>query len=85
MVIPLWMYPVLVWTIVWKAVAAWKAARKGHLVWFVAFFIVNTVGILPMVYLFFFQNMNSSRGNKKKVKKKVRKKVAKRKIPVLFK
>ncbi|MCK5591503.1 MAG: hypothetical protein KAI72_06065 [Candidatus Pacebacteria bacterium] len=83
--IPLWMYPILIWTIIWKAVAAWNAARKGHLIWFVAFFVVNTIGILPMVYLFFFQNMNFSAKGRKKVKKRVDKKTRKKKFPVLFK
>ena len=78
--IPLWMYPILVWTIAWKAIASWKAARRGHLIWFVAFFIVNTVGILPMIYLFFFQNMKSVTKNKRRGKK-----VAKKKFPALFK
>ena len=58
--IPLWVYPILIWTIIWKATAAWKAARKGHLLWFVAFFIINTAGVLPIVYIFFFQNLKIS-------------------------
>jgi len=73
-VIPAWIYPVLVWTIAWKAVGAWKAARKGDLVWFVAFFILNTGGILPIVYIFIFQKLKFSG---KKVVKKVTKKVVK--------
>ena len=78
-VIPWWVYPVLVWTVAWKAVAAWKAARKGHLVWFVVFFIVNTIGILPIIYLAWFQDVDYNKG-----KKRVRKKVVK-KAPKLFK
>jgi len=71
---PLWIYPILVWTLVWKAVGAWKAARKGHLVWFVMFFIFNTAGVLPILYLLFFQKMDFSGKSKKKVKKKASKK-----------
>ena len=78
-VIPWWVYPVLVWTIAWKAVATWKAARKGHLIWFVVFFIVNTIGILPIIYLTWFHDTEREM---KKVRKTVRKK---RKWPVLFK
>jgi len=76
---PWWIYLVLVWTIAWKAVAAWKAARRGHLIWFVAFFIVNTIGILPIVYLTWFQDVDYSKGKKKS------RKVVKKKWPVLFK
>lgn len=72
--IPMWVYPILIWTIIWKAVASWKAARKGHLLWFVVFFIVNTAGILPMIYIFFFQNMKFVKKKGKNVsKKKVKK------------
>ena len=84
MTIPVWVYPVLIWTIAWKAVAAWKAARKGHLIWFVVFFAVNTVGISPIVYLAWFQNVDYNKG-KKKVRKKFARKSAEKKTPTLFK
>jgi hypothetical protein len=77
--VPLWVYPVLVWTIAWKAVAAWRAARKGHLIWFIVFFVVNTIGILPIIYLAWFQDVDYKRKLKKKAKKKVKK------FPVLSK
>ena len=77
-VIPWWVYPIFVWTIVWKAVAAWRAARKGHLIWFAVFFVVNTVGILPIIYLAWFQDVGYKK--KRKVRRAVRKKV-----PTLFK
>ncbi len=76
--IPLWLYPVLAWTLVWKAIGAWKAAKKDHVIWFVAFFIFNTLGILPILYLLFFQNMVPYKKIKKvSVKKVVRKKSSK--------
>lgn len=42
------------WTIVWKGLALWRAARNGEKVWFVALLIVNTAGILEILYLFVF-------------------------------
>ena len=77
--IPTWVYPILIWTIAWKAVAAWKAARKGHLIWFVVFFVVNTIGILPIVYLAWFQDVDYNKGKKRVLKKAVKK------TPKLFK
>jgi len=71
--VPLWVYPILIWTIIWKAAAAWKAARKGHLFWFVVFFVVNTVGVLPIIYIFFFQNFKASKKGKKKMVRKSKK------------
>ncbi|MCK4997353.1 hypothetical protein KAS08_03535 [Candidatus Pacearchaeota archaeon] len=87
--LPIWFYPVLFWTIIWKGIAAWKAARKGHLSWFVAFFILNTFGILPILYIFFLNKVNFYSVDKKVIikkrviskKKVIRKKV--KKIPTL--
>ena len=44
----------VVWTLVWKGLALWRSARAGQTVWFVVLLIVNTVGILEIVYLIFF-------------------------------
>jgi methionyl-tRNA synthetase len=44
----------LIWTISWKGVALWKAARNESLGWFVVMLIINTLGILEIVYIFFF-------------------------------
>lgn len=38
-----------------KGVALWYAARAGQKYWFVALLILNTVGILPLVYIFLFR------------------------------
>ena len=41
----------VIWELVWKGFALWKAARNNHSAWFVCIMIFNTVGILPIVYL----------------------------------
>jgi methionyl-tRNA synthetase len=38
-----------------KGIALWKAGNRKDLGWFVALFILNTAGILPAIYLLFFQ------------------------------
>jgi len=50
LVIPL----VVVWSMAWKGIALWKAGRNDHLAWFIVLFIVNTLGILPIIYIFAF-------------------------------
>ncbi len=52
----LWLviFLVIAWEAVWKGIALWRAGRKGHLIWFIALFILNTVGILPIIYIFAF-------------------------------
>ena len=44
----------VVWEMAWKGVALWRAGRNAHLVWFIAMFIFNTLGILPIIYIFAF-------------------------------
>ena len=41
----------LFWEIVWKGLALWKSAKKGQKYWFIALLIVNSLGLLPIVYL----------------------------------
>ena len=41
-----------IWELVWKGFALWKAAKNNHIVWFVCIIFFNTVGILPIIYLF---------------------------------
>ena len=45
---------VSIWDVVWKGIALWRAARNGHQVWFIFLLIVNSVGILPIIYILFF-------------------------------
>ncbi|HOW37067.1 MAG TPA: DUF5652 family protein [Candidatus Pacearchaeota archaeon] len=55
---PLWavgIWAVVAWEAVWKGIALWKAGRNNQLGWFIALLILNTVGILPILYLLFFQ------------------------------
>jgi hypothetical protein len=39
------------WEIVWKLIALWRAGRNNHLGWFVCIALINTAGILPIIYL----------------------------------
>ena len=40
------------WEAVWKVIAMWKSARNNHLAWFICIALINTAGILPIVYIF---------------------------------
>lgn len=42
------------WTIVWKGIALWIAAQEKSKKWFVAILVLNTFGILEIVYLIWF-------------------------------
>jgi len=43
----------VLWSIVWKGLALWRAAQRGEKIWFAVFLVVNTAGILEILYLFF--------------------------------
>ena len=49
-----WFFLLIVWSLVWKGLALWKAAREGSKVWFVVLLILNTAGILDILYLYVF-------------------------------
>ena len=50
-----WLIVVLaIWDSVWKALALWRAARNNSVPWFVVIMIFNTIGILPILYLYIF-------------------------------
>lgn len=60
---------IVVWETVWKGIALWKSGKNKQLPWFVCIFIFNTLGILPIVYLLFFQKRTerkSSHRNRKR-------------------
>jgi len=40
------------WSLPWKGYALWRAARLGHMRWFIALLILNTAGILDIIYIF---------------------------------
>jgi predicted permease len=51
----------IIWELIWKLVALWKAGRNRQLGWFIAMTVFNTLGILEMVYIYFFQKDNNDR------------------------
>ena len=62
---PLFWFPglvigLLVWSLIWKGMALWKAAKKNDRNWFIALLLINTAGILDILYIYVF-----SKGTKK--------------------
>jgi methionyl-tRNA synthetase len=53
--IPAWgLMLLLAWIIAWKGLALWKSARLKQPVWFIVLLVVNTLGILEILYIFVF-------------------------------
>lgn len=43
---------ILIWSLIWKGLALWHSARRSQRNWFIALLILNTLGILEIIYLF---------------------------------
>jgi methionyl-tRNA synthetase len=48
------LFALIIWTVIWKGIALWKAARNTDKLWFIALLVINTVGILEILYIYFF-------------------------------
>jgi len=56
-----WLIPAIVaWTLPWKGVALWKAARNGSKKWFIALLLINTMAILEILYIFKFSKKSDA-------------------------
>ena len=53
---PGWFFPIvpllMLWVIFWKGLALWHAGRRGQVWWFLILLVVNTAGVLEIIYLF---------------------------------
>lgn len=57
----LWvLLPLIVWSLAWKGWALWLSARRGEKWWFVALLVINTAGILEILYIFLIAKRKDS-------------------------
>ena len=57
-----WLFSlIMIWSLAWKLAALWKAARHKSLFWFIALALINTVGILEILYIFVFSKMEHTK------------------------
>ena len=71
---PLALIILLAWSLIWKGVALWKSARKNSIVWFIILLVVNTAGILEILYIFIFSKIGKAEKTKKAKRSRKRKK-----------
>jgi len=66
--------PTILWSIAWKGLALWHAAKRNEKWWFIGMLVINTVGILEICYLVFvvrlFQGVTIKPTTTKPTKKK---------------
>lgn len=49
------------WSVVWKGLALWSASQNQQRAWFVVLLIVNTMGILEIIYLLLYRKDKEAR------------------------
>ncbi|MDB5187957.1 MAG: hypothetical protein JWO50_477 [Candidatus Kaiserbacteria bacterium] len=47
------------WSLFWKGLALWHSAHRNQPWWFVILLVVNTAGIVEIIYLFFVAKLTS--------------------------
>lgn len=50
---PLFLALLVGWSLVWKGFALWRSAGLRQKYWFIAILLINTLGILEIIYIFF--------------------------------
>jgi len=48
---------ILAWSLLWKGLALWRAARRGEKGWFIAVLLINLAGLLEILYLGVFSKL----------------------------
>lgn len=54
-----WLVLVMLWSVIWKGLALWRAARAGDKAWFGVILFINTLGILEILYVFYFSKLRA--------------------------
>lgn len=49
----------LLWTLYWKGMALWKSAHLNDKWWFIALLVINTLGILEILYIYIWSKRES--------------------------
>ena len=61
---------VTLWALAWKGIALWKSARHNQKWWFIALLVINTLGLLKILYIFVFSKLGQKTNAKPKVQAK---------------
>ena len=64
------LFIVMAWSMVWQGLALWFSAKNQQKGWFVVLFLLNTLGVLPIIYLLWFKPKEKIITTSKRVTKK---------------
>lgn len=66
-------YVLLLADLVLRGLALYRSARKDQKIWFVALLLVNSLGILPLIYLLLNRGKTTAKAAAKKTTKRTKK------------
>jgi len=49
-----------IWSLIWKGLSLWHAAKRQDKGWFIFFLLIHTAGIIEFVYLMFIAKVFTS-------------------------
>ncbi|HXV26875.1 MAG TPA: DUF5652 family protein [Candidatus Paceibacterota bacterium] len=61
----LWFIALFLWTVSWKGMALWRAARLERKEWFIPLLLINTLGVLEILYIYVFSQPKEPKEEKK--------------------
>lgn len=50
-----------IWSLIWKGLALWHSAHRDQKTWFIVLLVLNTAGILEIIYLFAVAKIQKSK------------------------
>ena len=50
----------MIWSVFWKGIALWISSKNGQKKWFLVLLVLNTVGIIEIIYIFYVAKKNWS-------------------------
>lgn len=54
-----------IWSLIWEGIGLWHSAQHQQKGWFIAILIINTLGLLPIIYLIWFKPKDAPKKKKK--------------------
>jgi len=53
----------VIWSLIWKAIALWRSSQNGQKVWFGTFVVLHTLGLVEIIYLIFFSKRKQKKSH----------------------
>jgi len=68
----------LLWATLWKGYALWRSSKLNQKYWFIGILVLNTAGIVEIIYLLFFQKGKEKLEVLREITKKIKRVTSKK-------